>query len=109
MTSGCSRADARSGRARDNDYRLRCAPERFSTRVFRDLTQDFNNIEETASLLDFDRFSDTVSSVTDALKVIIDVSRKMQGIGRRVKKDIKHHDNQFWSKLDARNTLRSTA
>ena len=26
--------------ASDNDYRLRCAPERFRTRVFRDLAQD---------------------------------------------------------------------
>ena len=41
------------------------------------------------------------------LKVIIDVSRKMQGICRRAKKDIKRHGGRFWSKLDEWNAMRS--
>ena len=45
--------------------------------------------------------------MTDALKVIIDVSRKMQGICRRAKKDIKWHGGRFWSKLDEWNAMRS--
>ena len=41
------------------------------------------------------------------LKVIIDVSRKMQGLCRRAKKDIKRHGCRFWSKLDEWNAMRS--
>ena len=33
------------------DYRLRCAPERFRTRVFRDLAQDFGSIVESAAMV----------------------------------------------------------
>ena len=91
----------------DNDYRLRCAPERFRTRVFRDLSQDFGDIVSTAAKIDLDDLPATVNGVTDALKVIIDVSRKMQGICRRAKKDIKRHGGRFWSKLDEWNAMRS--
>ena len=92
--------------ASDNDYRLRCAPERFRTRVFRDLSQNFSDIVATASQIDIDDLPATFNGVTDALKVIIDVSRKMQGICRRAKKDIKRHGGSFWSKLDEWNALR---
>ena len=93
--------------ASDNDYRLRYAPERFRTRVFRDLSQDFGDIVTAASQIDLDDLPSTVNGVTDALKVIIDVSRKMQGICRRAKKDIKRHGGRFWSKLDEWNAMRS--
>ena len=93
--------------ASDNDYRLRCAPERFRTRVFRDLSQDFGDIVAAASQIDLDDLPATVNGVTDALKVIIDVSRKMQGICLRAKKDIKRHGGRFWSKLDEWNAMRS--
>ena len=93
--------------ASDNDYRLRCAPERFRTRVFRDLSQDFGDIVSAASQIDLDDLPATVNGVTDALKVIIDVSRKMQGICRSAKKDIKRHGGRFWSKLDEWNAMRS--
>ncbi len=93
--------------ASDNDYRLRCAPARFRTRVFRDLSQNFGDIVAAASQIDLDDLPSTVNGVTDALKVIIDVSRKMQGICRRAKKDIKRHGGRFWSKLDEWNAMRS--
>lgn len=80
--------------------------DRFRTRVFRDLSQDFGDIVAAASQIDLDDLPSTVNGVTDALKVIIDVSRKMQGICRRAKKDIKRHGSAFWSKLDAWNTMR---
>ena len=92
--------------ANDNDYRLRCAPERFRTRVFRDLAQNFNDIVASASQIDLDDLPSTANGVTDALKIIIDVSRKMQGICRRAKKDIKRHGGRFWLKLDAWNAMR---
>ena len=60
-----------------------------------------------ASQIDLDDLPATVNGVTDALKVIIDVSRKMQGICRRAKKDIKRHGGRFWSKLDEWNAMRS--
>ena len=91
----------------DNDYRLRCAPERFRTRVFRDLSQDFGDIVSAASRIDLDDLPATVNGITDARKVIIDVARKMQGICRRAKKDIKRHGGRFWSKLDEWNAMRS--
>ena len=93
--------------ASDNDYRLRCAPERFRTRVFRDLSQDFGDIISAASQIDLDDLPATVNGVTEALKVIIDVARTMQGICRRAKKDIKRHGGRFWSKLDEWNAMRS--
>ena len=75
--------------------------------MFRDLSQDFGDIVSAASRIDLDDLPATVNGVTDALKVIIDVSRKMQGICRRAKKDIKRRGSAFWAKLDAWNALRS--
>ena len=92
--------------ANDNDYRLRCAPERFRTRVFRDLAQNFNDIVDSAAKFDFTELPDSISGISQAIKVIVDVSRKMQGICRRAKKDIKRHGSSFWSKLDAWNAMR---
>ena len=92
--------------ASDNDYRLRCAPERFRTRVFRDLAQDFNDIVATAATVDLDNLPATVKGVSNALKVIIEVARKMQGICRRAKKDIKRHGSLYWAKLDNWDALR---
>lgn len=92
--------------ANDNDYRLRCAPERFRTRVFRDLAQNFNDIVDSAAKFDFSELPDSINGISQAIKVIIDVSRKMQGICRRAKKDIKRHGSSFWSKLDAWNAMR---
>lgn len=68
--------------ASDDDYRLRCAPERFRTRVFRDLAQDFGNIVESAATVNFERIPDFLHGIGEALKVIIEVSERMQGICR---------------------------
>ena len=93
--------------ASDNDYRLRCAPERFRTRVFRDLAQDFGNIVESAATVDVKRIPDFLHGVVEALKVIIEVAEKMQGICRRAKKDMKRHGSRFWAKLDEWNAMRN--
>ena len=93
--------------ASDNDYRLRCAPARFRTRVFRDLSQNFNDIVESSLKVDFAELPMSIDSLSQTLKVIIDVSLKMQGICRRAKKDIKRRGSAFWAKLDAWNALRS--
>ena len=92
--------------ASDNDYRLRCAPERFRTRVFRDLAQDFGNIVESAATVNVERIPDFLHGIGEALKVIIEVAERMQGICRRAKKSIKRHGNAFWLKLDEWNALR---
>ena len=68
--------------ASDNDYRLRCAPTRFRTRVFRDLSQNFNDIVESSLKVDFAELPKAIDSLSQTLKVIIEVSRKMQGICR---------------------------
>jgi len=93
--------------ASDNDYRLRCAPERFRTRVFRDLAQDFGNIVESAAMLKLERIPDFLYGIGEALKVIIEVANKMQGICRRAKKDMKRKGSAFWAKLDEWNAMRS--
>ena len=93
--------------ASDNDYRLRCAPERFRTRVFRDLAQDFGNIVESAAMLKLERIPEFLHGIGEALKVIIEVANRMQGICRRAKKDMKRHGNTFWAKLDEWNAMRS--
>ena len=49
--------------ANDNDYRLRCAPERFSMRVFRDLAQNFNDIVDSAAKFDFGELPDFMSGI----------------------------------------------
>lgn len=68
--------------ASDNDYRLRCAPERFRTRVFRDLAQDFSNIVESAATVKHERIPDFLHGIGEALKAIIEVAEKKQGICR---------------------------
>ena len=68
--------------ASDNDYRLRCAPERFRTRVFRNLAQDFSNIVESAAMLKLERIPDFLHGIGEALKVIIEVAERMQCICR---------------------------
>ena len=93
--------------ASDNDYRLRCAPERFRTRVFRDLAQDFGNIVESAAMVNHERIPDFLHGIGEALKVIIEVSERMHGICRRAKKDMKRHGSTFWAKLDEWNAMRS--
>ena len=93
--------------ASDNDYRLRCAPERFRTRIFRDLAQDFGKIVESAARVNIERMPDFLHGIGDALKVIIEVANRMQGICRRAKKDMKRHGSAFWSKLDEWNAMRA--
>ena len=93
--------------ASDNDYRLRCAPERFRTRVFRDLSQDFGNIVESAATVNLERVPDFLHGIGEALKVIIEVANRMQGICRRAKKDMKRHGSRFWAKLDEWNAMRN--
>ena len=94
------------GSARDHYVRLRCASERFRTRVFRNLAQDFNDIIASSATIDFAKLPDTVNGITDALKVIIDVAKKMQSVCRRAKKDMKRLGSFYWSKLDAWDALR---
>ena len=93
--------------ASDNDYRLRCAPERFRTRVFRDLAQDFGNIVDFAATVKLERIPDFLHGIGEALKVIIEVAERMHGICRRAKKDMKRHGSAFWAKLDEWNAMRS--
>ena len=93
--------------ASDNDYRLRCAPERFRTRVFRDLAQDFGNIVESAAMVNIERIPDFLHGIGEALKVIIEVANRMQGICRRAKKDMKRHGSRLWAKLDEWNAMRN--
>ena len=93
--------------ANDNDYRLRCAPEKYRTRIFRDLAQDFSDIVAASATIELAKLPDTVSGVSDALAVIIDVAKKMQGICRRAKKDIKRLGSLYWAKLDTWDAMRS--
>lgn len=90
----------------DNDYRLRCAPERFRTRVFRDLARDFSEIVLSGSKVDFERIPSFLRGVAESLKMIIEVSESMQGVCRRAKKAMKRHGSAFWSKLDGWNAMR---
>ena len=93
--------------ASDNDYRLRCAPEKYRTRIFHDLAQDFSDIVAASATIDFKELPDTVNGIADALSVIIDVAKRMQGICRRAKKDMKRHGSKFWVKLDEWNAMRN--
>ena len=92
--------------ASDDDYRLRCAPERYRTRVFRDFSKDVGDIAEAGSRVNFVSMPDFLNGVGEALKAIIEVGNMMQGVCRRAKKDIKRHGSAFWSKLDEWNAMR---
>ncbi|MBO7684077.1 MAG: hypothetical protein J6T51_05075 [Kiritimatiellae bacterium] len=92
--------------ASDDDYRLRCAPERYRMRVFRDFAKDVGDIAEAGARVNFVTMPDFLNGVGEALKVIIEVGNRMQGICRRAKKSIKRHGNAFWLKLDEWNALR---
>ena len=93
--------------ASDDDYRLRCAPERYRMRVFRDFAKDVGDIAEAGTRVNFAAMPDFLNGVGEALKVIIEVGNRMQGICRRAKKDIKRHGPAFWAHLDKWNAMRS--
>ena len=93
--------------ASDDDYRLRCAPERYRMRVFRNFSKDVGDIADAGARVNFVSMPDFLKGVGEALKVIIEVGNRMQGICRRAKKDIKRHGRAFWSKLDEWNAMRS--
>lgn len=68
--------------ASDDDYRLRCAPERYRMRVFRDFAKDIGDIAEAGARVNFVFMPDFLNGVGEALKVIIEVGNRMQGICR---------------------------
>ena len=68
--------------ASDDDYRLRCAPERYRMRVFRDFAKDVGDIAEAGARVNFVTMPDFLNGVGEALKVIIEVGNRMQGICR---------------------------
>ena len=68
--------------ASDDDYRLRCAPERYRMRVFRDFAKDIGDIAEAGTRVNFVTMPDFLNGVGEALKVIIEVGNRMQGICR---------------------------
>ena len=82
------------------------APERYRTRGIRDLSRNFSDIVAAPATIELAKLPDTVSGVSGALAVIIDVARKMQGICRRAKKNMKRLGSLYWSKLDTWDTLR---
>lgn len=82
------------------------APERYRTRGFRDLSRNFSDIVAAPATIELAKLPDTVSGVSGALAVIIDVARKMQGICRRAKKNMKRLGSLYWSKLDTWDALR---
>ena len=82
------------------------APERYRTRGFRDLARNFSDTVAAPATIELAKLPDTVSGVSGALAVIIDVARKMQGICRRAKKNMKRLGSLYWSKLDTWDALR---
>ena len=92
--------------ASDDDYRLRCAPERYRMRVFRDFAKDIGDIAEAGARVNFVIMPDFLNGVGEALKVIIEVGARLHGICRRAKKSIKRNGSAFWARLDGWNALR---
>ena len=92
--------------ASDDDYRLRCAPERYRMRVFRDFAKDVADIAGAGTRVNFRSMPDFLNGVGEAVKVIIEVGNRLQVICRRAKKDIKRDGSAFWSKLDEWNAMR---
>ena len=92
--------------ASDDDYRLRCAPERFRTRVFRDFARDVNDLTVAGAKVDFGKIPGFLDGIAEALKVIIEVGTRLHGICRRAKKSIKRSGSAFWARLDGWNAIR---
>ena len=57
--------------------------------------------------MNLERVPDFLHGIGEALKVIIEVANRMQGICRRAKKDMKRHGSRFWAKLDEWNAMRN--
>ena len=75
-------------------------------RVFRDFAKDIGDVAEAGARVNFVIMPDFLNGVGEALKVIIDVGNRMQGICRRAKKSIKRNGSTFWARLDGWNALR---
>ena len=82
-------------------------PESMIRITTRELAQDFGSIVESAATVNVERIPDFLHGIGEALKVIIGVANRMQGICRRAKKDMKRHGSAFWSKLDEWNAMRN--
>ena len=54
-------------------------------RVFRDFAKDIGDVAEAGARVNFVIMPDFLNGVGEALKVIIDVGNRMQGICRRAK------------------------
>ncbi len=74
---------------------------------FRDLARDFGETVASAAKVSFERTPDFLHGICEALKGIIEVANRMQGICRRAKKSMRRHGSAFWSKLDEWNAMRS--
>ena len=92
--------------ASDNDYRLRCAPPRFRTRVFRDFARDVGDLVQVGTKINFGAIPAFLDGIAEPLQVIIDVGGRLHGICRRTKKAIKHSGGAFWARLDEWNAMR---
>lgn len=66
------------------------------------------DIAEAGTRVNFVTMPDFLNGVGEALKVIIEVGNRMQGICRRAKKDMKRKGSAFWAKLDEWNAMRSS-
>ena len=68
--------------ASDDDYRLRCAPERYRMRVSRDFARDVNDLTVAGAKVDFGNIPGFLDGIAEALKVIIEVGARLHGICR---------------------------
>ena len=80
-----------------------CRGRPYGVAVF---ARDINGLTVAGAKVGFGKIPGFLDGIAEALAVIIDVARKMQGICRRAKKNMKRLGSLYWSKLDTWDALR---
>ncbi|MCR5414307.1 MAG: hypothetical protein K6F50_06230 [Kiritimatiellae bacterium] len=86
--------------ASDDDRRLKLAPVKYRTRIFRDLTQNIAAINEAKTRLNPDKVPAFLEGIMPRIGIITEFSGRLQAICRAAKKKIKRHGSEFWTRLD---------
>lgn len=83
----------------DDDYRLRCAPVKFRTRVFRNLAREINAVVAAGVQLNFESAPDFIRPLEKDVRTIHEEARRTQRVIRTAKKSIERHGDAFWADL----------
>ncbi len=85
----------------DDDRRLRVAPTRYRTKIFRDISAGTRAILDARLRLGTGELPVFLRGLKGRIDTICDLAAKLQDICRMAKKKIRREGNAFWTRLDA--------